>query len=89
MLTLVHRTSSLVPRAIATEQPTPEARVLFAELARFSGSEGLSAPRRYYDLVKKYGSSVWTYAAVSRKAQDEAAVPLKIYRRTPKTSAKD
>jgi len=52
---------------------------IFSELTRGAGYEGLQQPVRYSELVKRYGSAVWVYAAVHRKAADLAAVPLCVY----------
>lgn len=61
-----------------------EAAAIFANGGFLPQGNGeIQRPQRYEDLAKKYGSVVWVYAAVSRKARDVASVPLKVVQEQP------
>jgi HK97 family phage portal protein len=77
---LVLRAEPGLVRRQALAQPTSPSD-LFAELARFSSpSTGLQPPARFDQLLKRFGSSVWVYAAVYQRAVDQACLPLKVLR---------
>ena len=59
-----------------------DAAAIFANVAFLTQAGGeIPRPQRYEDLAKKYGTVIWVYAAVSRKARDVASVPLKVVQR--------
>jgi len=79
---------ALVPRATPRFLPKAldfgaGAADIFANVAMVAqGGAAIPRPQRYEDLAKKYGTVVWVYAAVSRKAKDVSAVPLRVVTRT-------
>src|ERR1051325_10194 len=65
---------------LVTGQPLTPTQ-LMAAIAGFTGA-AISRPQRYDLMVQRYAQVVWVYRAVSINAQNVAAVPFKIYKRT-------
>jgi HK97 family phage portal protein len=79
MLGLIERTTA--PFAVKAASPAPGA--LFQQVLSVTGGpQQIPRPQRYEDFAKAYGTVVWVYAAVARKARDSAAVPLTLAQRT-------
>lgn len=82
MLALVDRPPSRALRQRSATVDPELAEIFFNAAWTLPGAAAeIRRPQRYEELARKYGAVVWVYAAINRKAEDVASVPVRFVKR--------